>query len=132
MNTFTARLVSVALAAMLVAPLLVSTAGCFSKGKKGYMCSSSKDCAGKLRCKTFRGGGKKRRACVPPGTRHIRSDETYTKWAVYMSWGAVVVLPIGLAALIIVGRRKSAQMAAQGPQGPQQPRGPQPPQGPQA
>jgi len=121
MKTTTAKMFSVALTACFVMSMAVTTAGCFSKGKKGYICKRDSDCQGKLRCRTFRGSGKKRRACVSSGTRRLSSGDTYTKWAVYGSWGFVFMLPLGVGALVFFGirnKRKQEQAPPPPPVGP--------------
>ncbi len=133
MKTTTARMCSVVVAACFVLSMAATTAGCFSKGKKGYICKSSKDCKGKLRCKTFRGKGKKRKACVSSGTRSISSSDTYTIYAVYMSWIFVILLGIGAVVVVVLAIRNKGKQAAQagaGGAGPNAPPPGQPPAGP--
>lgn len=132
MTTPMHRVATILLTLLFVSSLAVAASGCwYSKGKEGYICKSSKDCKGKLRCRTFRGGGKTRRACVSASTRSISSNSTYTKWAVYMSWGFLFSLPVAGAAIFVVARR-NRQRAAAAPASGQPPVAPPPPDEPPA
>jgi hypothetical protein len=76
-------------------------AGCYVKGREGFVCESSKECDPGLACRTFTGKGQSRNACVPPGTTSIGSKSTYTVFGVYLAWFATLALPVWIGALVV-------------------------------
>lgn len=100
---------SIVAAAFFLGSIMVAGTGCFTKGKAGYVCKSSKDCKGNLRCLTFYGRGQKRRQCRPPGTRSVSSKSGYTDFAIYLSWFLVFAAPIGGVAWFIWLRKQKGK-----------------------
>jgi hypothetical protein len=84
--------------------LALGLSGCYFKGREGYICESSKDCDPGLVCRTFSYRNDSRNACVPRGTSSIGSKSTYTEFGVYAAWVVTLLLPLGVAALVIKER----------------------------
>lgn len=89
------------------------TSGCYESGRDGFICESNDECNEGLYCYRFSDGDSTRRQCAEPGTDSVTGG--YTIWGVYMFWAFIVLAPIGLIAMIIVGRLKKPAEASGGP-----------------
>lgn len=84
--------------------LVLTLSGCYFKGREGFICESTAECDPGLKCRTFSHGSDSRNVCVPPGTSSVGSKSTYTTFGVYAAWVVSILLPLGLAGLMIMER----------------------------
>jgi hypothetical protein len=104
-----------AAAVVLTFGLLVGGSGCwFTPGHEEFVCESDADCRADegLRCLSYGFGGKTRRQCRKPGTSSISSKSGYTTFAIYLSYGFWIGMPLFIAGAIIRDRIRTRGVAA--------------------
>lgn len=104
-----------AAAVLLTFGLLVGASGCwFTPGHEEFVCDSDADCRADegLRCLSYGFGSKSRKQCRKPGTSSISSKSGYTTFAIYLSYGFWIGMPILVAGSIIRERIRSRGVAA--------------------
>ncbi len=116
-----------------LAVFVTATPGCsiLTPGNEGWQCKKSKDCKGKLRCRTYKFKGRKHMRKYCTGRKALTSSkQTYNWFLLVGGWLMIVGLPLLVVVLVVVGRRKKKkQDAAQPPAGAGPPGGASPPSG---